>query len=246
MRTKIFIGAVCFSAVCLAQGPSDSTAIKNKLLIDQLKNRINTIDNIGNGSNTFQKQIDDLKMEMGRQNDSITKLLTIINDLKKYAPANSVVNQKPSNKTFKMGAGSEQLALPKNMTDNAYNELKKSDADIQNYVLNCNCNPLFFKPYEVDLDYKTMSDLNEVIKKYESAANSKIVIVGHADKTGVETKNVLLSQKRAENLRNYLVLASDKIKKENITVEWYGSSKPIKDLPEEKQQLNRRTELIIQ
>ena len=82
MRNNILILAICFSTFCIAQTPTDSTAIKNQLLIEQLKNRINTIDNIGNGTNAFQKQIDEMKVEMRRQNDSIVKLLNIINELK--------------------------------------------------------------------------------------------------------------------------------------------------------------------
>ena len=60
MRTNFLLLSICFSAFCIAQTPADSTAIKNQLLIEQLKNRINTIDNIGNGTNAFQKQIDEI------------------------------------------------------------------------------------------------------------------------------------------------------------------------------------------
>ena len=33
--------------------------------------------------------------------------------------------------------------------------------------------------------------------------------------------------------------------KDDISIEWYGSSKPIKNLPENKKELNRRTEIIL-
>ena len=58
------------------------------------------------------------------------------------------------------------------------------------------------------------------------------MIVGHADKSGNEQTNITLSKQRAEKLKSYLIIASDKIKKEDISIEWHGSSQPIKNLPE--------------
>ena len=243
MKTSLFIISLTISSFCLAQNSTDSTAIKNKQMIEALKNRINAIDNIGNGENTFQKQIDELKTELARQNDSITKLLGIISDLKRYA------NEKNSSKSLKPSVilnQKDQRLSAKSLSDNDYNIYKKSDAAFQDYLATCNCAPLFYKPYQVDLNYKTIVDLNDVIKKFESQQTNKIIIVGHADKSGNEEKNIVLSKLRAENLKNYLIIASEKIKKEDIIIEWHGSSKPIPNLQEDKKELNRRTEIIIQ
>jgi hypothetical protein len=243
MATKIFVLALCVLSFCNILAQSDSTAIKNQLLIDQLKNRINTIDNIGNGTNAFQKQIDELKVEMARQNDSIVKLLNIINELKKYASSNT---SKQSAKTpLTINSDNEFVSSSKSLNDNDYNELNKSNAAFQDYITTCNCSPLLYKPYQVELNFKTINSLNEIIKNYESNSRNKIVIVGHADKSGSEQANIALSKQRAEKLKSYLIIASDKIKKEDISIEWYGSSKPIKNLPDSKKELNRRTEIII-
>jgi len=43
-----------------------------------------------------------------------------------------------------------------------------------------------------------------------------------------------------------LIIASDKIKKEDVVIEWVGSSKPVPNLPDSKKDLNRRTEISIQ
>lgn len=244
MRTNFLLLSICFSAFCIAQTPADSTAIKNQLLIEQLKNRINTIDNIGNGTNAFQKQIDELKIEMKRQNDSITKLLNIINELKRYAATNqSNQNTKPT--TLTINSSNENFRDSKSLNDNDYNELNKVESAFQEYMANCNCSPILYKPYQVELNFKTINSLNEVIKNYESNSKHKIVIVGHADKSGNEQTNITLSKQRAEKLKSYLIIASDKIKKEDISIEWHGSSKPIKNLPENKKELNRRTEIIL-
>lgn len=276
MRTKFFIAAICCTTVTIAQTSSDSTTIKNQQLIEQLKNRINTIDNIGNGTNAFQKQIDEMKIEMARQNDSIVKLLNIINGLKQYAATNNIgnnssQNEKTSltlnsenenstqrNKTNKenkkgkqrssltVSSNNEGFVSSKSLNDNDYNELSKSDDSYQNYISSCNCIPLLYKPYQVELNFKTITQLDEVIKNYESNSNKKVTIIGHADKTGDESINISLSKQRAENLKNYLIIASDKIKKDNIIIEWKGSSMPIQNLSENKQELNRRTEITLQ
>lgn len=275
MRTKFFIAAISLTTTCLAQIP-DSTSIKNQQLIEQLKNRINTIDNIGNGTNAFQKQIDEMKIELARQNDSIVKLLNIINGLKQYAATNNIGNNSSQNEkssltlnsenetslqknksnkenkkskqhsSISVNANNEGFVSSKSLNDNDYNELSKSEASYQNYISTCNCIPLLYKPYQVELNFKTIAQLDEVIKNYEINSNNKITIVGHADKTGDESTNISLSKQRAENLKNYLIIASEKIKKVNISIEWKGSSAPIKNLSENRQELNRRTEITLQ
>lgn len=244
MRTRLLTSAICFSVFCFAQTPIDSTAIKNQELIEQLKNRINTIDNIGNGTNAYQKQIDELKIEVRRQNDSITKLLNIINELKKYAATNNSTN--PSSKSvLSVGSNNEGVISSKTLNDNDYNEMSKADGAFQEYMASCNCSPILYKPYQVELNFKTISSLNEIIKNYESNSKHKIVIIGHADKSGSEQTNISLSKQRAEKLKSYLIIASDKIKKEDISIEWHGSSQPIKNLPDNKKELNRRTEILL-
>lgn len=244
MKTRLFILSTLLSSFCFSQKTDDSTIIKNQLMIENLKNRISVIDNNTNEFSGIQKQLDELRKEVVRQNDSINKLLNIINELKRFAASTKEEqNKKPS--SLVLNSKNEKLAA-KNYNDNDFNALKKADPVLQQYLSSCNCSPLFYKPYQVELDFKTITDLNAIIKNYESLnSNNKIVIVGHADKSGIEEKNIALSKQRAEKLKNYLIIASDKIKKENILIEWYGSSKPIENLTEDKKEFNRRTEVIV-
>ena len=243
MKNKIIVSAAMLFVFQMGAQSNDSLSIKNKQAIEALKNRLNNVDKIDLGSNTFQKQIDALKAELTRQNDSVTKLLTIINDLKKFAPSN--LPEQKFKTSLLINSKGEHITT-KSLSDNDYNVNSKSDSDIQNYISSCNCSPLFYKPYQVQLNFKTISDLNELIKNYEANSKHKIVIVGHADKSGNEDRNINLSKQRAENLKSYLIIASDKIKKEDIVIEWVGSSKPIPNLPENKKELNRRTEIILE
>ncbi len=244
---KITLSYILFIAVNNYAQTNDSLALKNKELIDQLKNRITTIDNIGNGNNSYQKQIDELKIEMRRQNDSINKLLGIINDLKKHANSSVSINSKSSKTTnFKINDNNEFTALNYNSLNDAdYNKALVSDVDFATYKDACNCTPLLYKPYETKLTFKEIDELNILIKSFEATPNTKIIINGHADKSGDETKNIALSKQRAENLKKYLIIASDKIKANDIILEYFGSEKPISDLPRNKQFLNRRTEILL-
>ena len=244
MRTSILILSICFSSVVYSQtaAAEDSTIVKNKLMIENLKNRINAIDNNTNDLLGFQKQLEALRKEVARQNNSINKLLGIINELKQYAN-NSSMEQAPKS-TLRINSNIDKLDL-NSMSDNNYNALKKLDVDLQQYLSTCNCSPLFYKPYQVELNFNELTDLNKVIKQFESKPLQKIIIKGHADRSGTEDGNVVLSKQRAEMLKNYLISISDKIKKEDIEIEWHGSSLPIKDLSATNQGLNRRTEILI-
>ena len=100
MKNKsIILASLCFIVFNgIAQTKADSTAIKNQQLINGIKNRINTIENIGNSNFDCDKQINDLTAKIRLQQDTITKLkkLSDLNkDLasqKKYT--NNYINSK--------------------------------------------------------------------------------------------------------------------------------------------------------
>lgn len=74
--------------------------------------------------------------------------------------------------------------------------------------------------------------------------SSRIVITGHTDKSGPESYNIELSQRRAEVVKLYLMRKG--ISASRITADGLGSSQPIADnsTPEGRQQ-NRRTEVTV-
>ncbi len=72
----------------------------------------------------------------------------------------------------------------------------------------------------------------------------EILIGGHTDNTGSEKLNLMLSQNRAEKIRDYLI--RNGISKKRLKAEGYGGSKPIaSNLKEETRKLNRRVEFTI-
>lgn len=87
-------------------------------------------------------------------------------------------------------------------------------------------------------------DLAPVIEALANNPELRIRIVGHTDNTGDAADNMLLSKRRAEAVRQYLVDAG--LAQERFDVKGEGSASPIAtNDTEEGRALNRRTELIV-
>jgi outer membrane protein OmpA-like peptidoglycan-associated protein len=71
-----------------------------------------------------------------------------------------------------------------------------------------------------------------------------LVIAGHTDNQGAAKSNLILSKKRAEAVKKFLI---DKgVSKDKLVVEYYGETKPIADnKTKEGRQKNRRVEMSI-
>lgn len=81
----------------------------------------------------------------------------------------------------------------------------------------------------------------DVMKKYPYL---KITIEGHTDNVGNAKKNQILSQERAESVKNYLVTKFG-IDASRLSAKGYGQFKPIADnATKEGKQKNRRVEAI--
>lgn len=87
----------------------------------------------------------------------------------------------------------------------------------------------------------SLDELAEVLKKKPTW---KLQISGHTDNVGDDNGNLVLSKKRAEALRNYLVLNG--VEDVRMIVLYFGETKPIanNDTPEGRQK-NRRVEMKI-
>jgi uncharacterized coiled-coil protein SlyX len=84
MKNSLFISFLCLFAIQIkSQNTTDSTNIKNQQLINSLRNRINTIENIGNPNNVYLDEIAKLKTQVKIQNDSIEELNRLLAKSKK-------------------------------------------------------------------------------------------------------------------------------------------------------------------
>ncbi len=87
-----------------------------------------------------------------------------------------------------------------------------------------------------------LDDLSDILKQYSSA---NLVIEGHTDNTGNAEKNVVLSQKRCESVKTYLV--SKGVDANRLSATGFGQTRPIDDnATSAGRAKNRRVELKTQ
>ncbi len=92
-----------------------------------------------------------------------------------------------------------------------------------------------------DASKESLDELSEVLLE---RSTWKLEISGHTDNVGDENANMVLSKKRAEALRNYLVEKG--VKLDRLIVFYYGETMPIADnATAEGRQKNRRVEMKI-
>ena len=92
-----------------------------------------------------------------------------------------------------------------------------------------------------EISYK---ELNRVVKMMKENPTLKIEIAAHTDNVGSDTYNLLLSQKRAQSVLDYLL--ENNIESDRFAAKGYGESQPkMSNNTEENRAVNRRVELII-
>lgn len=101
-----------------------------------------------------------------------------------------------------------------------------------------------FETGKASLKKESYAELLELVEYLELKENVQIEIAGHTDDIGEEKPNLILSQKRAETVRNYLI--SKGIKGTRLKAKGYGEMQPIAENSTEiGRQKNRRTEVRI-
>ncbi len=101
-----------------------------------------------------------------------------------------------------------------------------------------------FETASAKLKGNSTLELEKLVGIMQLKPSLKILIEGHTDSDGNENDNLLLSSKRAEAVKNYLVQKG--IAANRIETKGYGSSRPIayNDTAEGKAK-NRRTEIKV-
>ena len=87
-------------------------------------------------------------------------------------------------------------------------------------------------------------ELQRVVKLMLENPNLKVEIAAHTDDIGPDNYNLVLSNKRAESVLNYLI--DQNVPKERFTFKGYGKAQPkAPNINEENRAMNRRVELKI-
>jgi OOP family OmpA-OmpF porin len=91
-------------------------------------------------------------------------------------------------------------------------------------------------------NYALLSRVQEAIRAFKKP---EVVIEGHTDSSGSDTKNQKLSQERAEAVREYLI-ANGTVPSDQIVAVGYGSTRPLaSNATAEGRAINRRIDVLI-
>lgn len=104
-------------------------------------------------------------------------------------------------------------------------------------------NNLNFETNKANILESSFNSLNELANLLQKT-NYSLIIAGHTDNVGSANSNLILSQKRAEAVKTYLI--NKGIDTQRITAKGFGENMPIApNDTEENRALNRRVEFFI-
>ena len=105
-------------------------------------------------------------------------------------------------------------------------------------------NNVFFEFNSASLTIDSKTELDKVVDFLSNNPSVKIIISGHTDEQGTQDYNMVLSEKRAKSVYDYLI--KSQINPSNLTYIGYGESKPIvTNQVENLDVLNRRIEFEV-
>jgi len=103
---------------------------------------------------------------------------------------------------------------------------------------------IFFEFDRFDLQDKSITELENMVRFLTDNPNVKVEIGGHTDNDGSPAYNIKLSQNRAQSVATYLI--QNGIDQKRISQKGYGADRPMKpNDSEENKQDNRRIEFKI-
>ena len=105
-------------------------------------------------------------------------------------------------------------------------------------------NNIFFEIGKAELKPISYVELNKAVTLMQENKTMVIEVGGHTDSQGADANNLSLSQRRAQSVVDYIVLAG--IERERLVAKGYGETVPIADNnTKEGRAKNRRTEFVI-
>ena len=103
---------------------------------------------------------------------------------------------------------------------------------------------VFFDWDRDDITPQAAAILDNAAQQYAQTGQARVVLSGHADRSGSDEYNVGLSQRRANNVRQYL--AGRGIPDGVITTEAFGESRPLVETADGvREPQNRRVEIVF-
>lgn len=108
--------------------------------------------------------------------------------------------------------------------------------------------PIYFAYNSAVVEKESEIELDKVVSLMKEHSNWKLIVESHSDMRGNDDYNLILSNKRAESTKKYMV--SKGLESLRISCKGYGESKPLldcysKECSEEEHGINRRSDFII-
>jgi outer membrane protein OmpA-like peptidoglycan-associated protein len=112
-------------------------------------------------------------------------------------------------------------------------------------ILNTAFENLEFQSGKDIIENSSFPSLVELAGLLKDKPTWKLLIAGHTDSQGAERTNLILSKKRSEAVKKFLI--DNGVTEANLTVEYFGETKPIADNDTaEGRQKNRRVEMTVE
>jgi outer membrane protein OmpA-like peptidoglycan-associated protein/tetratricopeptide (TPR) repeat protein len=106
-------------------------------------------------------------------------------------------------------------------------------------------NDILYSTASAELSKRSKFILNQFARFLKENDNITILIQGHTDNEGDPQKNLTLSEKRAEGVKDYLI--SQEVDKKRLDAKGYGQTQPkAPNTNAENKAMNRRTDFVIQ
>lgn len=141
--------------------------------------------------------------------------------------------------TFGMMVTAEAQQVKTTKTNNTKSSAQKPPKDILPAV------QIYFDFNKSLVKKDEQAKLDKLIEDLKTKTEFNVILTGHTDSTGSDDYNLVLSQKRVDNVFEYL--SSKGLDTSVITKSYYGRSKPREKegKDEEKSKKNRRVEITI-
>jgi OmpA-OmpF porin, OOP family len=132
----------------------------------------------------------------------------------------------------------EQIAVCKGVFEGAITEVERAlTTEGEAYLV-------FFAWDQAELTPVALAVLDQVQADFIRGRPTRLVVAGHADRSGPEPYNEALSEQRARNVARALVQRG--VPEQALDVEWFGERRPRIPTPDDQREpRNRRVEIVF-